>query len=132
MGQVPGTASPSSCGWGRRDGNEGAPRPQRHPGAGRSRPPGLQPTHGAAATPPGSPLHAGCGSAPTLANPTARKKGKLRPNREGRARGWPAFYHTQAELATRGSGPRTLRPGPGGMTVRFGHLGLEAPSAHAP
>lgn len=85
---------------------------------------------------PSSLLHAGRGSAPSLADPASgRGRGGCRgPAEQGR--GWPAFSHAQAEPATRGKRPPDpeawVGPQPGGMTVRFGHRRLGVPDARVP
>lgn len=87
---------------------------------------------GAAATPPGSP-------SPRGLRPYPKRTGEAEGETESytsRGRGWPAFSHVEAELATRGKRPQApeacVRPRPGGMTVRFGYHGLDVPGARDP
>lgn len=72
----------------------------------------------------------------SLAQRTGEAEEETKAGRRGRGRGWPAFSHVQDELATRGKRPQALEacvgPRPGGMTVRFGHHGLDSPGALAP
>lgn len=136
MSQILGRASPSTCGRGDGNGNEGPPRPQRCSTQELVIPDPVETRRGRHA--PRRPLSTRVAAVPkvSLAQRTGEAEGETESDPAGRGRGWPAFSHVEAELATRGKRPQApeacVRPRPGGMTVRFGFHGLDLPGAHDP